>query len=85
MLQYYLSGNLERTGCIIDHANNDADVCFVQTTVPSARYKDSVLFGDVTDVLVIQLPAEMDAHNVFLKPEPKESLPQNKIWDITQS
>ena len=65
----YFSGNLDWTGCIIDHhANNDADVPIFHTAVASARHKDSVLIGDDAHVLILLLHrAEMDAHRVFLK------------------
>ena len=56
------------------------------TAVASARHKETVLIGDDTDLLVLLLHhAEMDAHEVFLKSEPKKSAQQNKIWCITQS
>ena len=78
---HYLSDNLERAGCRVDHANDDADVLIVLTAVASARYKETVLIGDDTDLLVLLLHhADMDAHEVFLKSEPKQSAQQNKIW-----
>ena len=56
------------------------------TPVASARHKDTVLIGDDTDLLVLLLHhAEMDAHEVFLKSEPKKSAQQKKIWCIRQS
>ncbi len=65
---------------------NDADVLIVLTAVASARHKETVLIGDDTDLLVLLLHhADMDAHEVFLKSEPKKSAQQNKIWCIRQS
>ena len=77
---HYPSGNLDRVGCIIDHRANDyADVLIFHTAVASARHKDSVLIGDDTHLLVILIHhAEMDAHKVFLKSEPKQSSQQKK-------
>ena len=47
------------------------------TAVASARHKETVLIGDDTDLLVLLLHhAEMDAHEVFLKSEPKKSTQQ---------
>ena len=47
---------------------------------------ETVLIGDDTDLLVLLLhPTEMDAHEVFLKSEPKKSPQQNTIWCIRQS
>ena len=62
------------TGCIIDHASEDADVINAHTTVASARHRHFVLNGYDTDLLVFVLHhAEMDARDVFIKPGPKES------------
>ena len=80
---HYLSDNLERAGC---SAKYDADVLIVLTSVASARHKETLLIGDDTYLLVLLLHhAEMDAHEVFLKSEPKKSAQQNKIWCIRQS
>ena len=72
---HYISGNLDRTGCILDHhANDDADVLIFHTAVASSRYKSCLLIRDDADVLVLLLHhAKMDAHRVFLKSEPKQS------------
>ena len=75
---HHLSDNLER-------AKDDADVLIVLTAVASARHKETVLIGNDTDLLVLLLHhADMDAHEVFLKSEPKKSAQQNKIWFIRQ-
>ena len=52
---HYLSDNLERAGCRVDHAKDDADVLIVLTAVASARHKETVLIGDDTDLLVLLL------------------------------
>ena len=72
---HYLSDNLERAGCSVDNAKDDADVLIVLTAVASARQKETVLIGDDTDLLVLLLlhHAQMNAHEVFLKSEPKKS------------
>ena len=62
---HHLSDNLERAGCSVDHAKDDADVLIVLTAVASARHKETVLIGDDTDLLVLLLHhAELDAHEV---------------------
>ena len=82
---HYRSDNLERAGCSVDHAKYDADVLIVLTAVASVRHKETVLIGNDTDLLVLLLHlAEMDAHEVFLKSEPKKSAQQNKIWCVRQ-
>ena len=76
---HYLSDNLdrERAGCRVDHSKDDADVLIVLTAVTSARHKYTLLIRDDTDLLVLLLHhAEMDAHEVFLKSEPKKSTQQ---------
>ena len=42
---HYLSDNLERAGCSVDHAKDDADVLIVMTAVASARHKETLLIG----------------------------------------
>ena len=65
---------------------NDADVLIVLTAVASARHKETVLIGDDKYLLVLLLHhADMDAHEVFLKSEPKKSAQQYNIWCIRQS
>ena len=83
---HYLSDNQERAGSSVDHAKDNADVLIEMTAVASARHKETLLIGDDTDLLVLLLHhAEMDGHEVFLKPEPNKSAQQNKIWCIRQS
>ena len=77
---HYLSDNLERAGCSVDHAKDDADVLIVLTAVESVRHKDTLLIGDDTDLLVLLLNlVEMDAHAVFMKSEPNKST-QQATW-----
>ena len=52
---HYLSDNLERAGCSVDNAKDDADVLIVLTAVASARHNETVLIGDDTDLLVLLL------------------------------
>ena len=83
---YFVSDKLERAGCSVDHAKDDADVLIVQTAVGSARSKDTVVIGDDTDLLVLLLyHAEMNAHELFLRSESKKSAPQQtRSWCIKQ-
>ena len=77
---HYLSDNLERAGCSVDHSKDDVDVLIVLTAVASARHKETLLIGDDTYLLVLLLHnVEMDAHEVFLKSEPKK-FKQQVTW-----
>ena len=83
---HYLSDKLERAGCSIDQATHDADVLIVQTAVASAQTKDTVLIGDDTDLLILLLHhVKMDAHELFMAPEPKQSTKRKRVWCIKQS
>ena len=83
---HYLSDKLERAGCRIDQATHDADVLIVQTSVASAQTKDTVLVGDDTDLLILLLHhVEMDAHELFMAPEPKQFTKKKRVWCIKQS
>ena len=83
---HYLSDNLARFGCIVDHAKYDADVLAVPTAVAPARHKENGLLGDNTDLWVLLLRhAEMDTHKVFLKSEPNKSSQQSTIRCIRLS
>ena len=82
----YLSDELERAGCITDHAKHDADVLIVQTAIASARTKDTVLAGDDTDLLVLLLHhAGLNVQELFLAPEPKKATKTRQIWCIKQT
>ena len=79
----YLSDKLVRAGCITDHTKHDADVLIVQTAIASSRTKDTVLVGDDTDLLVLLLHhADLNAHELFLAPEPKKATKTRRIWCI---
>ena len=83
---HYLSDKLEEAGCRTDHSKQDADVLIVQTAVASATTKDTVLVGDDTDLLVLLLHhADMNAHELFLAPEPKQASKKRRVWCIQQS
>ena len=50
-----LSDHLERNGCIIDHAKDDADLLIAQTAIAVAARtaKPTVLVADDTDILIL--------------------------------
>ena len=82
---FFLSKYLERAGCSIHNSKDDADVLIVQTAAASARSKDTVVVGGHHDLLVLLQHAEMNAHELFLKSEPKNLTQQTKSWCIKQT
>lgn len=62
----------------------------VQTAIASGRSKDPVVIGDDTDLLILLLyNAEMNAHELFLRSQPKTTkqtrMLQTRMWCIKQS
>jgi hypothetical protein len=83
---HHLSTDLVKAGCRTHHATHDADVLIVQTAVASSRSQDTVLVGDDTDLLVLLLHhVEVDSHELFFAPEPKQSSKKNRIWCVKQT
>jgi hypothetical protein len=84
---HLLSNHLEKIGCDIYHATGDADFLIVQTTLSSARTRDTVLIAEDADLLVMLLHyTEPNMYEVFLKQEPKAlSKKKNKSWCIKQA
>lgn len=73
-------------GYAVEHAEGDADLKIVKTAVQSSRTGTTVLIGDDTDLLVLLCyHAEMGAHDVFFKPEPKKKLNNQRVWDIKKT
>ena len=67
-----LSKALQNVGCITHHANGDADLLIVKTTVESARTSTTVVVGDDTDLLVLLcFHASNDGYDLYFRPEPK--------------
>ena len=68
------------------HAEGDADLLIVQTAIQSSRSVTTVLVGDDTDLLVLLCHhAEMNANDLFFKPEPKQRSKTRKTWNIKRT
>ena len=68
-----LPKRLEQSGCEVQMARGDADVLIVQTAIAAADKKETVLFGDDTDLLVLLVRHARDTHfTVFFKLEPEK-------------
>ena len=83
---HQLRNKLQQSGCSTIHAEGDADLLIVQTAIQSSRSITTVLVGDDTDLLVLLYHhAEMNANELFFKPEPKQRSKTRKIWNIKRT
>ena len=81
-----LGAKLELSGCTVIHAEVDVDLLLVQTAVQSTKSVNTVLVGDDTDLLVLLCQhAEMNANELFFRPEPKQRTQTRKIWNIKET
>ena len=63
------------------NADGDADVLIVKTAVESANTEDTILVGDDTDLLILLAHyVRMDAHRLYMRPEPKASSKKRRVW-----
>ena len=82
----HLGERLQQSGCTVNRAAGDADLLIAQTAIQSARSLSTVLVGDDTDLLVLfRFYAEMDAHDLFFRPEPKQSSKTKRVWFIKET
>ena len=82
----FLGDYLERAGCSIAHARADADLLIVQEAISASQWKDTVLVGDDTDLLVLLLHhAHTSGRALFLRPESKPTSKKSRIWNIRKS
>ena len=83
---HLLGNKLQQSGCSTIHAEGDADLLIVQTAIQSSRSITTVLFGDDTDLLVLLCHhAEMNANELFFKPEPKQRSKTRKTWNMKRT
>ena len=76
---------LERAGISTDNAKGEADVLIVENVVESAKTFATVLVGDDTDLIILLLyHVNLDNHEVFFQPEPKQNSKHPRVWDITK-
>ncbi|KAK3743952.1 hypothetical protein QZH41_002713 [Actinostola sp. cb2023] len=81
-----LSDRLKEAGYTTIHASGDADLCIVQTAVRLARFNETVLVGDDTDLLVLLCyHVEVDSHDLFFKPEPKPRSQIRRVWNLKRT
>ena len=79
-----LSDHFEQHGTEVLHAEADADVLMVQTTIASADRKNTVLIGDDTDLLVLLCSqASETSFDIYFRPQPKlNSKKTPRCWNI---
>lgn len=83
---HILGNKLQQSGCSTIHAEGDADLLIVQTAIQSSRSITTGLVGDDTNLLVLLCHhAEMNANQLFLKPEPKRRSKTRKTSNIKRT
>ena len=76
-----LASFLQKQGFETLNADGDADVLIVKTAVESAN----ILVGDDTDLLIFLAHyVRMDAHRLYMRPEPKASSKKRRVWYINE-
>ena len=83
-----LSHYPQLAGCLIEHAEDDADLLIAQTAVQSAATKSTVLVADDTDlVILLCYYADPDGFALFMQCSTRGTTKENRIWNIkvTQS
>ena len=81
---YMLGRYLEKEGCKVFHAPEDADVLIVKKAVESASSMHTVLVGDDTDLLILLCYyANQQSCDIFFRPEPKKGAKRPRVWNIT--
>ena len=77
---------LERPGCTVFHAKQDADTLIVKSAIESAKTAETVLVGDDTDLLVMVIyHTGKNSKNVFFQPEPKLNSTKCSVWDMKKT
>ena len=83
---HLLRNKLQQTGCSTIHVEGDVDQRIVQTAIQSSRSITTVLVGEDTDLLVLLCHhAEMNANELFFKPESKQRSKTRKTWNIKRT
>ena len=79
-----LADRLKQEGCSILHAKGDADLLIVKETIKESN--TAVLVGDDTDLFVLVCyHGEMNANDLYFKPEPKQRAKTRIVWNIKKT
>ena len=80
-----LASFLQKQGFETLNADGDADVLIVKTAVESANTEDTILVGDDTELLILLAHyVRVDAHRLYMRPEPKSSSKKRRVWYIIE-
>ncbi len=80
-----LSERLEQAVSVFGHAQQDADLLIVRTTVQSAEVNYTIFVGDNTNLLILHIyHAYLQAKQIFNAPEVKPNSKTNREWNIKQ-
>ena len=82
---YLLGTKLQASGCIVLHAEEDADRLIVDTAVTSSLNQSTILVADDTDVLVLLIHhATTTSQGLFMQKSKMTSKKNGSVWDILQ-
>ena len=80
---YMLGKYLDREGCKVYHAPEDADVLIVNKAVEAALVKNTVLIGEDTDLLILLCyHASLQSCDIFFRSETKKGTKRPRVWSI---
>ncbi len=75
-----LSERLAQAASVISHAQQDADLLIVRTTVQSAEVNYTIIVGDDTNLLTLLIyHANLQAKQIFNAPEVKPNSKTNRM------
>lgn len=79
-----IGDRLQAAGCQVVRSDGDADLIIVQKALEAARWQDTIVVGEDTDLLVLLCyHASFEGHNIYYKSERRQNAKCNtKVWDI---
>ena len=78
-----LGEKLHAAGCKVVHADGDADVLIVQTSVTCASVTSTTVIGEDTDLLVLLcFHTDLTSFPTYLQSDKKQLTKKSRIWDI---
>lgn len=83
---YLLSVHLEKSGCPVLHADDDADLLIVDTAVATGSASPIVVIGEDTDILVLLCYHDSTSdQNLYFMSDSKTDAERRRIWNIANT